>query len=107
MPTEKSAETWREQMLEDLRGLWRLVKKYEHVFHSDVKAISEYRPDEWYSAMKTVAERIKAMPDEEVLERCKVTKAVATLMRETMHMPPGGVYGADNFNLFLDGISWR
>lgn len=100
-------ENWRRNMLEDLRGLWRIIQKYDKVFHSHVSEFQEHPPTEWYATMKRVAARIKSMPDDEVLQRCKVSKAVATLVREEFDMAPKNEFGAVGFNMFLDGLIWR
>jgi len=53
----------RSSHLSDLRAPWRTVRRVEHLYPEFPDAPA----DEWREGIKTVAERIKAMTDAEIL----------------------------------------
>ena len=95
------ADSLRADSLELLRSLWRYLGKLEKLYGRE--AFPEGTPDQWRASIRSVAEAVKAAPDEVILEIGGRRKVVRNMVARAMGLPAtDGTTGAD-LSVVLDG----
>jgi len=96
-PTANGQDRLLEEYLDELRGFWRLVNRYERVF----EAITHEEADRWRKAALAVVEYLRGLPSDELLNLSNMSSMfLRELVRGAMGFEP------DFRHIFIDGIRW-